>query len=389
MDLSLPGPHILSSADGDRSTPGTSNLSRDTGRSGRLRELDGWRAISVLLVVLAHASSQHLRFVGFISRIPGAFGFIRFCGPLGVKTFFVISGFVICRLLIAEEARTGRISLKAFYYRRIFRILPPLYLYLGVLCLLFFFGLIHEHWKSILYAALFLRDVHIGAQTWFSGHTWSLAVEEQFYLTFPAALVMTPRRWRNRVFLGAFLACGMWNFSLVFSGWDSFISTDIRTGFACISFGVLMALHNERARRIANAVPWLVVALVAITLALHPVGMRTWKMAVYESLFVPPAIGILLLFSLDRGPWLRALLCSKPLQAIGITSYGIYLWQELFTGVMQNYSSAGQVIPRLLPLLFVVVPLSYILIEKPAMHYGKLLSSRTIENSLPAVSAGA
>lgn len=347
--------------------------------AGRLRELDGWRAISVVLVVLAHLSTQHAYFV---SRFHGLPAELRSFGPLGVKTFFVISGFVICRLLLVEEARNRTISLKAFYIRRIFRILPPLYLYLGVVCLLMLVHLIHEQLTGIFFASLFVRDVHLGPQTWFTGHTWSLAVEEQFYLTFPAALVLTPREWRNPAFLCAFLACGLWNFSLVFSGWESMISSDPRAGFACISFGVLMALHEKRARQLAHASPWPLVALAALILMTHPVASHTWQAALYDSLFVPPATGLLLLFSLDRGPRLRALLCSRPFQAVGVTSYGIYLWQELFTGEMQQYSAAGQIIPRLLPLLFVVIPLSYILLEKPAMQYGKLLSRRTTENSL-------
>src|ERR1017187_6506457 len=89
----------------------------------RLRELDGWRAISVLLVLRQHALvhqhgrmlSHHL-YLAFVEH---------YIGGLAVKIFFVISGFVICRLLISEERHYGAASILGFYYRRVFRILPP------------------------------------------------------------------------------------------------------------------------------------------------------------------------------------------------------------------------------------------------------------------------
>jgi peptidoglycan/LPS O-acetylase OafA/YrhL len=341
----------------------------DDGREKRLRELDGWRAVSVLLVMLHHIGwYQHPR---LRPHLPGLGHVMHYCGPLGVKIFFVISGFVICRLLISEELSYGSVSLKAFYYRRVFRILPPLFIYLGSVSLLLSLGLIHEHRRSILGAALFLYDFNFLPQTWLVGHTWSLAVEEQFYLIFPATWVLTPKRWRNRVFLGVFLLCAISNVSMVFTGWDALIYSDTRAGFACISCGVLMAIHEKVARRTASNIP---VALVGLTLLLHPVSSDNWQAAVYEGVLVPPAIGLVLLFSLGYGSWLGAFLCSKPVQAVGLTSYGIYLWQQPFTAPARYFIGSGNLIPLLLPLLCLIVPASYFLIEKPAMRYGKSLS---------------
>jgi peptidoglycan/LPS O-acetylase OafA/YrhL len=345
-----------------------------------LRELDGFRAISVLLVVVHHVlGSQHAR---ILSRFSGLASVVHYCGPLGVKIFFVISGFVIFRLLIAEELRFGSVSLKAFYYRRALRILPPFLLYLGTISLLLCLGWIHEYWRAILGSALFLSDVHVLPQSWFVGHTWSLAVEEQSYLIFPMAWALIPQRSRNLVFFGAFLFFAGWNLSMVYTGWDSLISSDIRAGFACISFGVLLACHEKRVRTVAKNVPALILALVALMLLLHPIGSRSWQSALYECLLVPPAIGIMLCSSLERGPWLRAFLCSKPVQAVGCTSYGVYLWQQPFTAPKVNFSGAGEIIPLLLPLLCLIVPLSYFLIEKPAMRYGRSLSRRIRGDSI-------
>lgn len=207
-------------------------------------------------------------------------------------------------------------------------------------------------------------------------------MEEQFYLVFPGTWVLTPKRCRSQVFLGAFFLCAAWNLSMVYAGWDTLTSSNTRTGFACIACGVLMAIHERRARSMANGVPAFIVALVALTLLLHPVRSDSWQAALYESLLVPPAIGLVLLFSLGRGAWLRAFLCSKPVQAVGLTSYGIHLWQQPFTAPKTYFSAAGQIIPLLLPLLCLIVPLSFFLIEKPAMRYGKFLSRRTREGLL-------
>jgi len=352
---------------------------------GRLRELDGWRAVSVLLVILHHLGVQHHRFV---SHFPLLAIRLNSCGPLGVKVFFVISGFVICRLLISEEARYGAVSLRAFYYRRIFRILPPFYVYLGTLSLLLSLGLIHESRKAILDAALFLCDLRVMPRSWFVGHAWSLAVEEQFYLIFPGAWVLTPKRWRSKVFLGVFFLCAAWNLSMVCIGWDPFVYSITRTGFACIACGVVMTIEEKRARSMANRVPAFIVAIVAITLLLHPIGPESWHAALYEGLLVPPAIGLVLLYSLGRGAWLRDFLCSRPMQAIGLTSYGIYLWQQFFTApARENFPGGGRFVPLLLPLLCVIVPLSYFLIEKPAMRFGKGLSQRARAGSIDATAA--
>ena len=166
-------------------------------REGRIKELDGWRALSVLLVIIDHFS---------IFRIGDPLAphhkldqFLQDAGPLGVRVFFVISGFVICRLMVVEESRYGVVSLRGFYLRRAFRILSPFGLYLAAVCLLFGAGFLNGSWRGIASGALFLCDLKPASHaSWLVSHTWSLAVEEQFYLVFPALWVLagkTRRRW--------------------------------------------------------------------------------------------------------------------------------------------------------------------------------------------------
>ena len=215
------------------------SLALRDGSEKRLRELDGWRAVSVLFVILHHiAGYQHRRLVSQFSFLDLRVSHI---GPLGVDIFFVISGFVICRILVLEELRYGSVSLKGFYCRRIFRILPPFYIYLAALSALLCLGLIHESWRAILCSALFLFDIKGTPSSWFVGHTWSLALEEQFYLIFPTMWVLTPKSWKGQVFLGVFFLISAWNLSMVYTKWDTLTSAHTRVGFGCICCGVLMA----------------------------------------------------------------------------------------------------------------------------------------------------
>jgi peptidoglycan/LPS O-acetylase OafA/YrhL len=354
-------------------------------RAGRLPEIDGWRAGILLVIVFHILESQHL---ALMSRHPFLQEWLHDAGPVALDMFFVISGFVIFRLLISEELRFGSVSLKRYYYRRIFRILPPFYVYLAVLFALCSLGLIHESRRETLFAGLFLQDLHLISNGWFTGHAWTLAVEEQFYLLFPFIWVIAPKRFRNLLFLAVFFLCSAWNLSLLYTGWDVRISSVIRGGFACISFGVLMAIYETRARSIANRVPAFLVSIVFLILLIHPVPPRTWQALVYESFLTPAAIGLVLLFSLARGKWLRAFLCSKPVQAVGLSSYGIYLWQQLFTAPPETYSGAGEIIPRLLPLLFLIVAVSYYFIEMPAIRFGKSLSQRRTTKTIQPLKPG-
>src|SRR5207249_7673280 len=104
----------------------------------------------------------------------------------GVTVFFVISGFLITGLLMREQGRSGQISLKRFYLRRAFRILPAFYTYILLVMACGALGLVEIKKYDAVWAALFTADYR--EQPWVLGHSWSLAVEEQFYLLWPPAL---------------------------------------------------------------------------------------------------------------------------------------------------------------------------------------------------------
>jgi peptidoglycan/LPS O-acetylase OafA/YrhL len=349
---------------------------------GRIRELDGWRAVSVVLVIVHHLFT--FRFPSILENIPALRAWFAHAGPLGVRVFFVISGFVICRLILKEELRYGSISLTSFYCRRIFRILPPLYLFL---LSLFLMGAVH--WitvnnKALVMGALFLTNTRSAPYNWFSGHTWSLAVEEQFYLAFPTLWIVLSRwkRWRGPFFGLLFLLFAAREMEEVYRGWQAHALPSSRNGFSCILTGVLMAIWEVKARRLVKGVPGWVVLLLGLTILVDPLRNVVLVNGLFHSLAEPLAIGLVLLYSTQSGAWLRAFLCNRVTQAIGITSYGIYLWQELFTGPIESYQGSGAALAYLLPLLFVIVPASYLFLEKRAMEMGKSLSRKVRQRML-------
>jgi peptidoglycan/LPS O-acetylase OafA/YrhL len=343
--------------------------------TGRIRELDGWRALSASMVLIGHfLGYQHTQ---KISHYPLLVSTVFHMSFLGVQIFFVISGFVICRLLLREESRHGAFSLKAFYVRRVCRIVPPFYLYLATVSLLGWLGLLEITGTQVAKAGFFLADFRSLSASWITGHSWSLAVEEQFYLFFPPALWLTPRRWRAAVGSGICVVCIASILLISFTKWNATVSAGVMEGFLCISCGVMTALHEDKVRAVARKIPAFVVLLLAAMLMLHTFAdLNEWKAALYQVLAVPPAIVLVLFFTVEQQSWLRSVLLTRPIQGIGLTSYALYLWQQLFMGRPEVYFGAGHFIPLLSPLLCVIVPLSWFLIEKPAMRLGASLSRR-------------
>src|SRR5580692_8595009 len=144
----------------------------------RLPSLDGWRAISILLVLGCHATCAE----GFPAVLTPVFNSI-FDGNLGVRFFFIVSGFLITWLMLLENAKNGSVSLREFYIRRCLRILPIYVAFLCVLAVLHFTGVGREStaaWTGNLTFTRNLQGSATGGDA-FSAHLWSLSIEEQFY----------------------------------------------------------------------------------------------------------------------------------------------------------------------------------------------------------------
>ena len=357
-----------------------------SGRSKDYRPtLDGWRAIAILLVMFHHAGGALFEPGGrFVNP---AWFTVSLYGAFGVDLFFGISGLLICSRLLDENDKTGGISLRSFYIRRVFRILPPAFAYLAVIALLAIAGVIAVSPREWLSSLFFSRNyIVIPPRTgWYTGHFWSLAVEEHFYLIWPAALLALGASRARRFTPWLAIAVAIWRVVdyVWFHGqiWPGVLSdliyerTDTR--FDALLWGCWVALIAAvPAYRAAFSKPWsglaiggLLLALIAL-ISLHP-PLQTG----YESFLVPL---ILIGTVLNPGLLLSRILENPALRWIGKISYSLYIWQQLFLGTIQRPLPLGilQTFPLNIVAVFACAATSYYLLERPFIRIGHSLSAR-------------
>jgi peptidoglycan/LPS O-acetylase OafA/YrhL len=331
-------------------------------RTDHLPSLDGLRAISILLVLLGHLSGTRP-----IGRLYFGVGDIA---HLGVVAFFVISGFLITSLLLAEHKKKGRVSLKLFYARRALRIFPASYAFIGCITLLWMTGLIQLHGADLWHAVTYTVNYSV-SRSWYIGHLWSLSVEEQFYLLWPFAFVaLGPRRaiWVAAavIVLGpaARLAAALFLRGTPYRDLEMFpMVAD------SLAAGCLLA----RMRGWLEAQPWYVrlfaapysVTMLAIILILN----RLTGYGVVE-VFGTAVINILIAILVHRSvycwsDWMGRVLNWRPLVFCGVLSYSLYLWQQPF---LNRYSTAWtNAFPQNLVFTIAAALMSYLLLEKPLM----------------------
>jgi peptidoglycan/LPS O-acetylase OafA/YrhL len=319
--------------------------------------LDGLRGFSALAVAVAHA--QFFRY-GNNDLVTQVRDVLSKLGTVGVQIFFVISGYIIVTLLLREQRETGRICIPAFYARRFFRIVPPLLCYL---CFLVFMrisgdngGMFYLEAASVLSAALFTCNTTLfGECQWFVGHSWSLAVEEQFYIGLPLALLLL-RPEKRAVWAG--LLVGL---TLVLFLRNPAINMSNELSFACISVGVLYALVpriQEAIERSATTVFWIIAAILLV------------MQDVPSFQVVNPFLLLYLIFSAKHLPWLRWFLESRPLQWLGLCSYSLYLWQQFFLADPKLYITQ----PPPIILLPVAAIASTWIVERNSIRLGRRVS---------------
>jgi peptidoglycan/LPS O-acetylase OafA/YrhL len=334
----------------------------------RIASLDGLRAIAVLCVCWGHAKNT----------LPPPFpeiGKLLPEGGFGVQVFFVLSGFLITRLLLGERARTGMMSLRGFYRRRAYRILPAFYVFLAVVGALWAGGTIELTPLVFGGAALFVRDYVPTGGSWWLGHTWSLAIEEQFYLLWPLFLLLVPGRWVWRllvvgVVLSPLVRVGTW---LFVPPLRSGIEIMFHTRADGLMLGCLLALawDHPRFRAIAEkslsrragwvAVAWLLVSWPATGL----IG-PAWMFSIgYTGDSIAVAV-ILTWMILRPGTLGGRVLNHRVLVHIGVVSYSLYLWQQLFLTTL-NTTLLGLPGVNLVASL-VAAELSYRLVELPFLR---------------------
>lgn len=292
-------------------------------KSGEIPGIDGLRAISVLLVMVAH--------YGFGDLVPGG---------LGVAIFFFISGFLITTLMLREASETGQISVRNFYVRRFLRLQPELFVYVALSALagIAYIGVPHlgDFAAAFLYVTNYYQLVVEGEFTeagvrW--PQLWSLAVEEHYYLTYPllfAACIQRPRRLLT-IIAGACAVLLVWRSILIWKGVTSaytYMATDCRLD--SIAYGCLGALilwrFNAALAPLSRYLRWALPLGLSILLVSLAIRSPLFRETVRYSL---QGIALVLIFFGLFTQWGRTttlFLDAWPMRWIGRMSYAAYLW---------------------------------------------------------------
>lgn len=339
-------------------------------------DIDGLRAAAIVPILLFHAG---------VSTLHGGF--------VGVDIFFVISGFLITSI-ITQELNAGSFSIATFYKRRAVRILPALALMLlGTLIAGKFLLLaveLRDLGRSAAAAMAFVANIHFwltvdyfdsGSETKLLLHTWSLGVEEQFYIFYPF-FVLLMHRWLPRYMKVAVVLATVLSFalSMYFSRTEptaAFYLIPMRAwelGIgALIALNVLPKIASKHARNVA--------AVIGAALVLFAVFKIRPDYAFPAPWALVPCIGATLLIAYGRDAVTARMLAWKPVRAVGLISYSLYLWHwPIITLYRLNYgmeiSTGGKVF--VVALSFAAATVSYFLVEQPFLRRHRQTRSRPV-----------
>jgi peptidoglycan/LPS O-acetylase OafA/YrhL len=332
--------------------------------------LDGVRAVAIVLVMAEHAQVGLAR-----------------AGGLGVDVFFVLSGFLITGLLAAEHQRAGRIRFGAFYLRRATRLYPALLALVTVGAAVVAAEQdtpLRTLVKAGLIAGAYLTDLftfgHSSAWALW-GHTWSLAVEEHFYLLWPPVLLLllhrgslrTARRWALAgAVVGALVAVVS---AVPGPAGPPSIYFQPQTHAGGLLLGCAVALVPHRplwTRRLAA--PALALLLLLVVASPSPVHARYFEVSL-------PLVWVLtaaLLVGLEHPSRTAALLGWNPWRLVGLVSYGLYLYHQVVFLVVREHLHAGRhtVIAVQMLLSLAVAAASYRWLEAPIRRWGRERAGR-------------
>jgi peptidoglycan/LPS O-acetylase OafA/YrhL len=305
------------------------------GSGGRLAELDVLRAAAVLLVIGHHWAQFVNRDTSALTRVMWRSGWA------GVDLFFVLSGFLVSGLLFREYARHGKVNILRFFVRRGFKIYPGFYAMIAVMSFIQY-GQGERpaaFWKSLLAEVVFFQNYFRGL--W--NHTWSLAIEEHFYLLLGLGFVAYTSRWKlggnlKRASLLVVLVCAaclagrfLTARELGYTWTRVYSPTHLRIDALLFGVGLSYAYQYQRAR-VEAFLGRFGLPLLAVSLALviwpFLLAQEAPLMYTVGLLSLTVGFGGLMMLMVVRGgtfrrrvPWLVA-----PLAFVGRHSYSIYLW---------------------------------------------------------------
>lgn len=360
-------------------------------RLGYRPDVEGLRAVAILLVVAAHAG---------VGLLQGGF--------VGVDVFYILSGYLITGLLVQESATTGRLGFARFYARRLRRLLPALLLMLAVTCVVAHFFVppteLPLQASTATGAAVWLSNFQFALWDWdyFAPsssaslylHTWSLGVEEQFYLVWPLLIVLTLGAWRRAtgtrstanlkwlfagIFALSFALSLFWTYRtpmfafylMPARAWQFALGALVFLAVGSPAFDTQSRIRTHAWLRPAG---WIGLAMILLggwiidPAAPYP---GTWALL--------PSFGAALVLAAGAytgASGIRTLLSWRPMQAIGRVSYSWYLWHWpvlLLGAIVLDMTNAWNRL-LLVVLSLGIAALSYHYFETPIRHMRKLVA---------------
>lgn len=287
------------------------------GDKKHLPHLDGWRGISLLFVLIAH-------FCGFIYNL----------GYIGVYCFFVLSGLLMARVLFVDKT-----PIIIFYRNRIARIFPVFYQYILMIAFLPPLGYINIQHRDLLYSALFLRTYFGDDSIWDYriqplSHIWSLNIEEHCYILLSIIGMLSLTRSetfaRNMVTAaaGMCVVCfSLYQFYPPLSHSPVFLRSECAGFVLLASCSIFLWLHHFRWN-----VPWFVPVLTCMAGVL----IEANAMDDYARFFIAPLLLAIAVNTLCFAPaWILAFFKLSPFRWLGVCSYSIYIWQQIFFSLVE------------------------------------------------------
>jgi peptidoglycan/LPS O-acetylase OafA/YrhL len=332
-------------------------------QKGRIPTLDGLRAVSIALVLLGHLTGTRY--------FPSGLGFMGHFANFGVRVFFVISGFLITTLLLKELFRNGSISLRNFYLRRVFRIFPAAYAYVLVIAILGLYW-IHLNPYDLLYAATYTTNYNLHG-AWYVGHLWSLSVEEQFYLLWPAVLALWGVKRGTQVAIAMIVLSPV--FRVIFFYGYPVTRPGVGGIFPTIAdplaAGCLLAIHRDWLwqfppyRKILESRFFFIVPAIAF------LGNLAGEHPFVSFVVAQPIMNLGIAATIDyfmrnSTSLVGRFLEWQPIAFIGVLSYSLYLWQQPFLD--RDSGRIWSAFPLNLVLAFVLAFASYKLVEQPFLR---------------------
>lgn len=353
---------------------------------GRLPSLDGLRAVSIILVLGDHVQIQS----GNAERL---FYLGVFDGALGVRIFFVISGFVITYLFVREKSDTGTISIPIFYLRRFIRLYPVNLAFVAFLLLLKLAAGLDITGCQLLTALTYTKNLACGG--WIDGHLWSLSVEEQFYLVWPLLYFLLRGRGLYLAVL-ALIAIAPISRALEYHFGSRLFALPTSNSDALMIGCVLALLCRDRLDLLKRITAWrpCLGQLLAVFLMYVPIALSWRYLLAPLTVTLGPMLqaacaGYLIASLLLVRSGVAFTVVNLPaMRDLGLISYSLYIWQQPFLlappelfGSLGAWLATG---PARLAVSVAFAIVSYFAFERPLVALRQRLHPKRRRRPVPA-----